>query len=306
MATRQTTPSSRTDLVFICGVHRSGTTILYNLLAEFGGFAFPTPFHINAFDAFRQRGLDVALALRPRLAAEFQRRGIVDRFIDDIDATIASPEEYGFVLPGGTLRPDTLPAFEALCEFVAATSPQVGAPLLMKNPRDMIHLAAIMAQFPRARFVVIHRRPEHVLYSRGRELRELFHRRSAYQAIIEPLYARLSASPVTFRALGLATRIEPLFSLYLARRQVRELRAYLAAVTAGVAEACIELRYEDLLAAPGTELNRVLEFLAWPAVDPEVIAGRLRPPRTPTDVRPPGSRVLRRRVAAYYRRWRYA
>jgi len=306
MSSQTRTQAGRDDLVFILGLHRSGTTILYNLLAKFGRYACPSPFHIVTYDTFRRDGLDAAAALRPRLEQRFADDGITDRFIDDIHAGVDTPEEYGFVLPGGSTRPATLSHLDALCDFLTQTAAADAPGVLLKNPRDALHIDFLMRSYPKAKFIYIHRRPESVLHSRSRELRDLFHSRSAYQAIIEPLYDRLSSSPIKFRTIGLCTRLQPLFGLYLAQLQARELRAYLAAAHRGWPVSIIELRYEDLLEQPGEQFNRVLGVLGRPTVDEAQVAAQLRPPRTQSNTTPPGAWLLRRMARAYYKRWDYA
>ena len=161
--------------VFILGNHRSGTTILYNVLVATGPFCHPTPFHLAHFRDYLENARFDRAACLTRMRARFAAKGIVDRFIDGIAAHPLSPEEYGFVLKRGRLAEATLDTFLEFCAFVRSdASPDQR--LLLKNPLDFPNPRFIHEAFPQARFIFIHRHPGPAIDSRIRELRRLFSR----------------------------------------------------------------------------------------------------------------------------------
>ena len=301
-----TTPNNRPyNFVFIFGIHRSGTSILYNILSRYGTFRFPTPFHIATFNAYLEGGFDSALSLRPSFESRFRERSITTRFIDDIPASLDTPEEYGFMLKGGSLTGRTMPQFQALCDFIAEGGARDGAALLLKNPRDFRNLTIFQNAFPQAKIIIIHRRPEEVLYSRARELKDLFAHRSEYQAIIEPFYDKLSSSRILFSALRAATRCDPLFYWFLAAIQIGDLNFYTKNSAALSAGNILELRYEDLCRGPQAEFERIFHFLKMPDTNLSKASAEIEAPRTDPKSRPPGSALLRKFAGDYYERWNY-
>ena len=292
-------------LVFIFGIHRSGTSILYNVLSRHGAFRFPTPFHIATFDAYRAHGFEHALLQRPALESRFKERSITTRFIDDIPATLDTPEEYGFMLKGGSLTGRTMPQFQAMCDFIAEGGESDRKTLLLKNPRDFRNLTNIQNAFPQSKIIIIHRRPEEVLFSRARELRDLFNRKSEYQAIIEPFYERLSSSKNLSRALRAATRCDPMFHWFLSAIQIGDLNSYIKNRAALQTENIIEIRYEDLCLRPQAELGRIFQFLEMTNANLTQASAAIRAPRTTPEAQPPGGSLLRTFADNYYERWNY-
>ncbi|NJN19548.1 MAG: sulfotransferase, partial [Oscillochloris sp.] len=91
-----------TELVFIMGDHRSGTTLLYQLLAATGGFNVVTAYHVINFDqVLADHGAGRSAAARCELAARLGALGISDRKLDGVIVSPDLPEEYGFLLEDG-------------------------------------------------------------------------------------------------------------------------------------------------------------------------------------------------------------
>jgi hypothetical protein len=235
----------------------------------------------------------------------FREAKISDRLFDDIPVGPHTPEEYGFFLSGGSLSARNLERFSAMLEYVRATCVDRSGVVLLKNPRDFKFARRLRRFFPSALFVFIHRRPEHVLRSRARELKDLFARRSEYQAIIEPFYDRLSRNALAMSALRLAARMEPGFSAYLAIGQALDLRAYLHYARHMLSDRDLELRYEDLCARPAETLARILRFLGSSSQPSDAVVARIRPVRDDYADDAPAGGILRALAPEFYRRWRY-
>jgi hypothetical protein len=243
--------------VFIVGAHRSGTSALYGMLAETGAFAYFSAGDIVAINAGREgRSEEAAVEALARVCEV-----LPSRLIDPTPITPDFPEEYGFVLPGRRLAPETVDLFRAACLRIARE--QKRRRVLLKNPWDIDRLGFIKRAFPDARFVVIHRHPADVVASQRNALRTLILHGSAYHDLIDPRSGTRRV-PLAGRLL---LRVPGAMAVFAAVLMVR-LRLRLARLTAGLAALdpadFIEIRFEDLAAAQPGVLGRVHAFLGLP------------------------------------------
>ena len=240
--------------VFIVGAHRSGTSALYRILAESGAFAFFTAADIVALNAVRH-GASAESELR-RLDAVCAV--LSTRIIDPTEITPDFPEEYGFLLPGRRLTPDTVEIFRKACAGIVAA--QGMTRVLLKNPWDIDRLDFVTRSFPNARFVVIHRHPADVVSSQCNALRTLILDGSPYHDLIDPR-SGTSRVPLIGR---LTLRVPGAMSIFAAVLMVR-LRFRLARLTEELTRIdprrVVEIRFEDLAADQLTVLGKVHGFL---------------------------------------------
>ena len=157
------------SLVFIIGLHRSGTTFLYQTMADGLPVAAVRLVHVLCWrELSAPEGPSTLETLRAALNETFRARGISDRKIDRIHVSANTVEEYGWILryAGGSmsLREATLPVFRELCSLVPRTGEPEG-PLVLKNPWDTGRVAWLVTTFPSARFVFLSRDPEAILRS---------------------------------------------------------------------------------------------------------------------------------------------
>src|SRR6266540_6309462 len=108
--------------IFIMGDHRSGTTLLYSLLAATQCFNVVTAYHIIRYDQiltnFHNHTEEDA---RQLLQTYFATMGQADRIIDEVEITPDLPEEYGFLLSTtykSPLHAGNLPRFIELCRKI--------------------------------------------------------------------------------------------------------------------------------------------------------------------------------------------
>jgi LPS sulfotransferase NodH len=297
--------------VFILGLHRSGTTLLYSLLARAGGFNPVTAYHLACYDELlhnHAHGRQEAAreALTGRLAADGQS----DRGIDRVAATADTPEEYAFLLLEKTgarqVTPAGLPWLVELAHKVAHLADNDRA-VLLKNPYDLGTFTLLRDAFPGARFVFIHRHPLAALTSSVRALRALLATRNAYTAELSAPYRALHDQPLalaTARALFHARN--PLGPALLALGAGGQVRYYLRHVTRLPPERVTELRYEDLCADPEGTVGKVLAQLGQPDLVPGSVADAVAPRAVPVD---PGvarlAGLLHRLWRPYYDRFGY-
>ena len=269
-------------LIFILGYHRSGTTILYNMLLAAGPFCHPSPYHLAHFEGYlADEQFDQERAIESTMQ-RFASQGIVDRFVDHIPAGALSAEEYGFALREGRLTSSNLKRFMRFGDFVRSRAGD-GQVLLLKNPRDFDNALFIHRSFPRAKFIFIHRHPGPTIDSRIRELRLLFNRRSPYQAEIEPRYGRIMDNGLLRGSIRLCLRPQGMLTRYFLHDFRRSGKRFLGNLASMAAGAHISLTYEKLCADPEGEVGRVLEFLGLGGCDTSRVRNMILPvPRPPS------------------------
>ena len=132
------------------GAHRSGTTIVCKALARSGAFVFLTAADVVAFHE-RSGAPDG----RSTLAA-LARKGET-RKIDAVAVSENLAEEYGFLLPGRRLTPETAPVVASVYRDLAGEEPR-GARYLLRNPWDFPSAPRILELFSDATFATPSRR----------------------------------------------------------------------------------------------------------------------------------------------------
>lgn len=258
--------------VFIIGEHRSGTTILYKLLAATGLFNYVTYYHITHSDELLYNHLcQQEAAAKEALQARFATLNLEDRGFDQIRVTPDLPEEYSFALKRGAslwyvprLARRNLPQFMALCrkvQFVAGND----KPLLLKNPWDAANFLFLQQTFPNAHFIFIHRHPVYAINSKLKAVRSILAARNPYSALLDPAYARLFDRPGQLR---LARAIFPSFGdldlRILTRLAINWTRYFLQNHTRIPAGNQVSVQYETLCARPGETINQIIQALNLP------------------------------------------
>jgi hypothetical protein len=252
--------------VFIMGNARSGTTILYRLLAMTERVNCVTAYHLIDYEELLANHLNqTTTRAKQELEQRFQALGIAGARFDGVEISPDFPEEYGFLLgQRQKLTPGTLPRFIELCRKVQFVS-GADRPLLLKNPWDSRSFLYIKKVFPESRFIFIHRNPVEVVRSLLDGMRSLLATRNAYHALLSDFYDRLMEQPlrrwlarVLFSSrFGLGTRV-------VGWQVRRTARYFLDHVGSLPATDHVSVRYEDLCRDPRAVIERVLAFLGLP------------------------------------------
>jgi hypothetical protein len=254
------------DPVFIIGDHRSGTTLLYQLLSKTGAFNVLTAYHVVCYDRIlSDHAYGRTAAAQADLAARFTREGLADRVIDGVRVSPDLPEEYGFVIDGASGRPQTTPATLPRLEELARKIRFTGsdAPVLLKSPWDVLRFGYLHEALPRARFVFIHRHPLNVMNSQLEATRSLFGARNGYVAMLSPWYRQLFERPLALRLTGvLSARAFGIGARVTGRHVTRVTTYYLTHLKQLPEDRFVEIRYEDLCTDADATLGRILDFLA--------------------------------------------
>src|SRR5277367_4991891 len=112
--------------VFIIGDHRSGTTLLYRILAETGSFAVFTAYHVvNYNEILANHCAGREQEATEALSARFTALGLSNRIIDSVPVGPDAPEEYGFVLDDSRrprVQPSNRDRMVEICRKLRVTS----------------------------------------------------------------------------------------------------------------------------------------------------------------------------------------
>lgn len=158
--------------VFIIGLHRSGTTFLYQTLTNTFSVASLTAYHVLHYDrVLLQHREGTATAAREKLDGLFRSWGMATRRIDDVALSHAMLEEYGWVLRrhAGVFHTNarTAPLVDEICRKLHILTPSAEA-VLLKNPWDAGHAGDLLAHFHDARFIFMQRDPVAIVNSQFR------------------------------------------------------------------------------------------------------------------------------------------
>jgi len=249
--------------VFILGLHRSGTTLLYQMLARSECFNILTARHVVCFGdiACSSNGRD---GTWKRVQQRFQRLGVSQRDVDAVDVHPDTPEEYGFLLDnlhaGLAITRRHLGVFRYICETVRRDQPPKRT-LLLKNPWDFGNAATIQTLIPEARFVFIHRNPLHSLSSLYRLIVSAVMHPSVYLAQLSDPYRAFIDGEFPLRLARTICRSSPGFIvrgivLHAAHQAARHLRQ-----RAALGAAAMDIHFDALCDRPNETIAAILDLL---------------------------------------------
>ncbi len=251
--------------VFIQGHHRSGTTILYKVLAETGLFSVTTAYHVvNKARLAETHATGSEAAARAELERLFESRGLKNRQFDSMPITPDLPEEYAWALKHQGRRPRldarNLPSFLEFCRDVTAI--QNGSrPLLLKNPFDADNFLYMASVLPDGKFICIHRDPVDVVNSQVRTIRSLLEQKNEYVALVNERYRRLFERPAKLAlARAMYSARLPLLVTQVARNVARINDRFLKHGHE-LGNRAVNLTYVELCAQPGRTISRILDFV---------------------------------------------
>lgn len=263
--------------VFIMGLHRSGTTFLYDLLRHTLPVAGFELYHLFYFKRLLYNSRhNLENRDRATLNRLFQALDIHDRSLDAIHISNATVEEYGWLI--GTV--DGVPhitdrnaaVLDLLCRKLAALKPDA-AMVILKNPWDTGHAPALLRHFPEARFVYITRNPLAILRSEVNVLHTLLTGKQPLHALLSDFLLRPKGPLAVHLAHGLWGVLRLLheclprsisaawFRRHTARRILLDLKRYRCDLQQLPAQRVCELAYEELVADPVPVMARIARFL---------------------------------------------
>lgn len=252
--------------IFILGLHRSGTSILYKMLGNTGHFNTVQAYHILKYDELLTNHLNH----RDQQAYQeiddlFRAKGITNRRIDQLPISADFAQEYVYLFEqkkyGNTMSTDTVPLFSNLCRKIHLISDN-NKPILFKNPYDFPNFLFIKRMFPTAKFIFIHRDPLDVISSTMRAWQTLYTKRNPYTALFSPRYKQATANPLVFYGIKTwyCSRLAPGFYGVLHRAQ-KATTYYLDNIDKLPPGDHVSISYEALCREPSDTMRHVLTFL---------------------------------------------
>lgn len=290
-----------TQLVFIMGCHRSGTSMLYHLLAYTGQLDYVSAYDIIKYDELlHNRVTGREAGVKSDLQRVLQQEAT--RGLDDLPVGVDLPEEYRFLMQQETaavvfnirkrldklffaphLTQQSFDAFVQLCRkkrFLAGED----RPLVLKNPADYyFNFWAVHQMLPQAKFIFIHRHPLPMFNSYLRGFPSILNRRSNYAALLDKRYAALFGRLPLRRQLFLAAFRTKMISRLLLTRLIESFQYYMSHVPQLPADQYASVRYEDLCADPAGCLSGIARQLRLDFV-PRVPAKFVAPRHLPVPV----------------------
>jgi hypothetical protein len=297
--------------VFILGVHRSGTSILYKMLVETGCFNSSTAYHLINYDELLFNHHEKREETeKQRLTESLVKKGVSDRGIDRLRLTADFAEEYGFLLGNRTLRMSlskkNILLFIQLCkkiQFLAGNNKL----LLLKNPYDFPNFLYIKQMFPSAKFVFIHRNPINTISSFLNAMRVIIKQKNPYTARLSQIYDLVFSNPLLLYPLRFLFCTLPVCAVvFLTRTTTRATRYYLKNIDMLPVEDYISITYEELCRHPVHIIQNIIEKLSISTPQTYDITSLMNPRKRQID---PSVQRLRRFIfksmKAYYERFGY-
>jgi hypothetical protein len=252
--------------VFILGLHRSGTSILYKMLAESNQFNSVTAYHILKYDQLLYNSLHhLEEQKKEELLNLFLEKGISTRKTDHIKVTPDYAHEYMYIFserdyPWRITRNNQW-LFDELCKknvFISKNN----LPILLKNPYDFPNFLLIHQMYPHAKFIFIHRHPFDVISSTMRLWKTLLESKNEYTALFSKRYVHMMENPLlcSLARWYYISRFPPgIFEVI--HRSKKACRHYLNNIEKLPSESFIWIQYETLCKNPNDVIYNIFDFL---------------------------------------------
>lgn len=282
--------------VFILGVHRSGTSILYKMLAATGMFNTVTAYHLLHYhELLYNHHEKKEQEAQQRLTESFLQNGLRDRGIDQLKVTADFAEEYGFLLATRTVKMSitkkNVDLFEEMCKKIQFISGNQ-KPLLLKNPYDFKNFLLIKQMFPSARFVFIHRHPQKTISSLVKAMRTILEEKNPYTARLSKLYDQWYSNPLLLHLLRFMFKTMPECSvMLLANTTARMTYYYIKNINKLSEQDYISITYEELCTHPSETLQRIMDKLGVSPLSPIDTESLMHPRKR--DIDPPVRKLHR-------------
>jgi hypothetical protein len=253
--------------VFILGVHRSGTSILYKMLTATGSFNPVTAYHIiNYPELLRNHQQHLEEHARQQLTESLKAQGVQNRKIDALEVSADLAEEYGFLLNRRTmamyLSPRNISLFAEMSkkiQYIAGNT----KPLLLKNPYDFPNFLYIKQVFPNAKFIFIHRHPVRTISSTLKAFQVIFRTYHPYMAYLWKNYERLYTNPFVIQSFRMMFSYIPEFGvMYITRTTAKATKYYLNHIRELASGDYVAITYEEFCRQPQKTIEDIMQRLS--------------------------------------------
>ena len=252
--------------IFILGLPRSGTSILYKILSETETVNSVTSYHVIKYHQILSNHIHGnEQEEKTNINDYFEKIKLKDRGMDKLKIYADFPEEYGYILGKQTYEmnivPDNIPLFIQLCKKIQYIS-ENEKPLLLKNPYDFKNVLLIKEIFPNAKFIFISRHPEQILNSSMNAIKSLLKNRHPYSMITNRNYARFYNNPLALFFSRIFFFYYPILGMnYLLnffKSQVNEFNNQYSHLPE---EDYVFISYEELCEKPTQSLRKLIRFI---------------------------------------------
>jgi len=252
--------------IFILGFHRSGTSVLYKILAETKKFNTITAYHNIKYDELLYNYFnEKENKAKQEINNYLMKHGQTDRGIDKLKLSSEFKEEYRFIFTNKNYKPkinqNNLELFKQMCKKIQYISKN-DKPLLLKNPYDYPNFIFIKKNFPESKLIFIHRNPLKVINSNTKSFRNLIYKKNYYSALLSKDYKKIIQNPLLMTLYKVYLKTTTFLSCIHTVKQFRKKTDYfLENISKIDNEDYITLKYEDLCEKPDIEIEKIIKFL---------------------------------------------
>ena len=250
--------------VFILGLHRSGTSILYKMLTATNSFNSVTAYHLIKYNQllfdYKKDRIDLE---KNKLTESIQ---VKDRGIDRLKIDADFAEEYGFLLGQKTfemyITNKNKNVFKEMCKKIQYISNNK-KPILLKNPYDLSNFIFIKSIFPNSKFIFIQRHPFKTLSSSIKAIQVLFKaEKNPYTTYLFKIYNKIFENPILLSFTKFIFCRFPIFGMiFLTRFSSSATKYYLKNVKKLKNEDFIVTTYENLCKNPQENIMKIMDVL---------------------------------------------
>jgi len=305
-------PTVKFQPIFILGVHRSGTSILYKILVETDSFNPVTAYHLIKYDSLLFNHYNgTESAIKQELTDTFKKAGLENRKIDSLPLTADFAEEYGFLLAKHTINlqliPGNIDLFKDLCKKIALISGNE-KPILLKNPYDFSNFMYIKQMFPNAKFIFIHRHPFKTLSSARKAMDVVFQGKNIYLTNLLYGFYKKMYRPLFFFPYRLVFSIFPEFGVFLFTKVTANMTSYYLRNIDKLSpdDYCV-ITYEEFSKHPQQTIEMIMKSLSLPFKKTVDVPSLMKPRKSDLD---PGvkkwRRLIYRMMKPYFDTFKYS
>jgi len=271
-------------MIFIVGLHRSGTTFLYETLSQVLPVAKLTVQNVVYYRALVASYFhDGGKQDEESLTAYFDKHQTKTRGRDALTLSPATAEEYGWILKAESgsyaIGKRSLSVLKDVADKLVFVNPDTQA-VLLKNPWDTGNVNTLADEFPDARFIFLRRDPLEILNSELGNLLYFTENRDPLITLLtrQATDTRISLTIARFLRVLLGRRLFSLLCIRLMSKDVaNNVQKFNLSLAGAHKDRTLEITYDDLVDSPKQTLELVASFTELP-VNHDVMS-RISPKR---------------------------
>jgi hypothetical protein len=254
--------------IFILGLNRSGTSILYKMLDETQNFNSITVYDVIFYNQIIYNHInDKEEEAKNKLNNFFIKQGQIDRGIDKLKYNSDFSEEYGFIIGQKSIvnkiTPKNIDIFIELCKKISFISNN-SKPVLLKNPMDFPNFLYIKKIFPNAKFIFIHRNPINVISSTMKALKYIFEEKKTLPPSVFKFYYVISENPLFLKFFRFCfSNFFPIGFFIITLYTRNALNYYIKNIKNLNKQDYLSLTYENLCSQPQKKMEEIMSFLGY-------------------------------------------